>query len=46
MTQYIIVGLLVAAAVFFVARNMYKSIRGRACAEGNCGCEKKTFRKV
>jgi hypothetical protein len=44
--QYIILTIIIAAALFYVARTIYKSAKGNACETGNCGCEKKSLKKV
>ncbi|OYU97235.1 MAG: hypothetical protein CFE21_02790 [Bacteroidetes bacterium B1(2017)] len=37
--QEIIVGVLFAAAVFYVYKSMRKSSQGKACESGACKCE-------
>ena len=38
--QSIIVGIIVLAALFYVARALFKSAKGHACESGKCGCGK------
>jgi hypothetical protein len=38
--QTLIVALIIAAAVAYVARSMYKSAKGKSCESGDCGCKK------
>lgn len=39
--QVIIVGMIVTAAVAYVAQSIYKSAKGHTCETGSCGCEPK-----
>jgi hypothetical protein len=39
--QTLIVALIIAAAVAYVARSMYKSAKGKSCETGTCGCDSK-----
>lgn len=39
MIQYIIVGILFVAAVFFMVYKMVNATKKSNCGEGNCGCK-------
>jgi hypothetical protein len=43
--QLIIVIVLLALAVFYISRTIYKSARGNACEMGSCKCEGKAVNK-
>ncbi len=38
--QYAIVGLIVAAAGWYIFKSIVKSAKGHSCESGACGCEK------
>jgi large-conductance mechanosensitive channel len=38
--QYIIVGLIVAVAIWYIVKSVTKSAKGHSCESGACGCEK------
>lgn len=38
--QIAIVILIVAGAILYVARTLYKSVKGHSCQSGTCGCAK------
>ena len=44
--QLIIVISLVVLAIIYVAKNIYKSVKGHACETSSCGCEKKPIKPV
>jgi hypothetical protein len=44
--QYIIVVFIVVGAMAYIGRTIYKSATGSPCEAGNCGCEKKSLKKV
>jgi hypothetical protein len=43
--QIIIVGIIIAAAVIYVARSIYKSAKGHSCESGSCGCDSGPLKK-
>ncbi|MEI6509249.1 MAG: FeoB-associated Cys-rich membrane protein [Bacteroidota bacterium] len=44
--QIIIVGILIAAAAFYVVRTIYKSTKGHSCETGSCKHVSKSIKKV
>ncbi len=38
--QYIITGIIVSAALFYVAKTVFKSAKGHSCESVKCGCNK------
>lgn len=39
MIQYIIVGILFLAAIFFMVYKLVPSSKKKNCGDGNCGCD-------
>ncbi len=39
MIQYIIVGILFVAAIFFMVYKLVSAPKNRHCGDGNCGCK-------
>ncbi|MDQ1149447.1 MULTISPECIES: FeoB-associated Cys-rich membrane protein [Sphingobacterium] len=37
--QYIIVGILVLAAIWYVVKNVRKSLKGKSSCSKGCGCD-------
>lgn len=38
--QFIIVGLFVAVAIWYIVKSVAKSAKGHSCESGACGCDK------
>ncbi|MCC7534071.1 MAG: FeoB-associated Cys-rich membrane protein [Bacteroidia bacterium] len=46
--QYLIVGVMVVAAIWYIAKSVIKSSKGDCCENGNCGSkpQNKKFKNV
>ena len=44
--QIIIVVIIIAFAIFYVAKTIYKSTQGHSCESGDCKHVRKTMKKV